>query len=88
MDYPTSVVTEIMCYVYDKQHFHLEVKWAIPHSTFFFAIFIHISYVFSRKIDNLHGFKLLPGIPLPFVVTLRIFSAQKCCQNLTFLLLY
>ena len=29
---------------------------------------------------------LLSRIPLPFVGTLRIFSAQKCCQNLTFLL--
>ena len=50
-----------------------------------FTIFIYISYVFSRKIDNLHGFKLLSGIPLPFLGTLRIFSAQKCSQNLTFL---
>ena len=47
-------------------------------------MFIHISYVFSHKIDNLHGFKLLSGIPLPFVLTLKIFSVQKCCQNLTF----
>ena len=51
-----------------------------------FTIVIHISYVFSLKIDSLHGVKLLSGISLPFVGTLRIFSAQKCCQNLTFLL--
>ena len=40
MDYPTSVATESvlsLCFVCDKQHFHLEVNWAIPHSTFFFA---------------------------------------------------
>ena len=92
VDYPTSVATESvisLCFVYDKKHFHLDVKWAIPLSTFFFClfmIFIHISYVFSRKIDNLNGVKLLSDIPLPFDGTLRMFSAQKCCQNLTFLL--
>ena len=47
------------------------------------AIF-HISYVFSHKIDNFNGVKLLSGIPLPFVGIFRIFSAQKCCQNWTF----
>ena len=33
MDYPTSVATESvlsLCSIYDKQHFHLGVKWAIP----------------------------------------------------------
>ena len=100
VDYPTCVATESvlsLCFVCDKQHFHLKVKWAIPHSTFIvclsvcfcfflFAIFIHILYVFSLKIDSSHGVKLLSGISLPFVGTLRIFSAQKCSQNLTFLL--
>ena len=51
-----------------------------------FTIFIHISVYFHVKYNNLHGVKLLSGIPLPFVGTLRIFSAPKCCQNLTFLL--
>ena len=51
-----------------------------------FAISIHISYVFSRKIGNLQGVKLLSGIPLPFIGTFRMFSAQKCCQILTILL--
>ena len=92
VDYPTSVATESvlsLCFVYDKQHFHLEVKWAIPHFTFFFClfiIFIHISHVFSRKINNLHGGKLLSGILLPFVGTFRIFSAHIFCQNLISLL--
>ena len=36
--------------------------------------------------DSLHGVKLLSGISMPFVETLRIFLAQKYCQNLTFLL--
>ena len=40
---------------------------------FFFTIVIHISHVFSRKINILH------------LVSFRIFSAQKCCQKLRFL---
>ena len=96
MDYPTSVATESvlsLCFVYDKQHFQLEVKWAIPHSTFLFVclfLFFAFSpflfifhYVFSLKTDSLHGVKLLSGVSLPFVGTLRIFSAHKYCQNLT-----
>ena len=53
-------------FVYDKQHFHVEVKWALPHSTFK-KLFLHFhnfyshSHVFSRKINNLHGVKLLSG---------------------------
>ena len=86
VNYPTSVATESvlsLCFVYDKQHFHLKEKWAIPHSTFSFFpfhtfFFIFHMYIFSRKIDNLHGVELLSGIPLPFVGTFGIFSAQKC----------
>ena len=35
---------------------------------------------------KLHGVKLLSGMNFnPFIGTFRIFSAQKCCQNLPFL---
>ena len=39
MDYPTSDATEsVLSLCFAEQHFHLEVKWAIPHSTFFVCL--------------------------------------------------
>ena len=38
-----------LCFVYDKQRFHLEVKWAIPHSTFlFFFAFSQFLFIFHK----------------------------------------
>ena len=51
---------------------------------FFFPFHNFYSHVFlSKKIICMESNYY--QVPLPFIATLRIFSAQKCCQNLTFL---
>ena len=39
-------------FVYDRQHFHFEVKWAFPHSIFFFfftIFFSHFTCIFTEN---------------------------------------
>ena len=83
VDYRYVKVGLYSSFVYDKQHFHLALNWAIPHTTFFSFFFLPFhnfythSHVFSCKINNYQ-------IPLSLSGTSRIFSAKKYCQNLKF----